>query len=94
MPHSDSPPTNETIAADIMAWLVAEQAEDGHPPVDLAPDTALMESGILDSVRLVQLVSWLEESYGIQVTVDKLTPEHFATPRTLAALVTGLKSGG
>jgi D-alanine--poly(phosphoribitol) ligase subunit 2 len=53
----------------------------------VGPDTALMENGILDSTGLVQLIMFLESTFGIVVTDSDVAPETFATPNAIAAFV-------
>ncbi len=76
--------TYETIAA----WL-------GHLPTaphSLAPDTALIEDGILDSIEILNLVAFIEERFAVVLPVDAFIPENFATPAAVAALVVTLTS--
>ena len=53
------------------------------PPV--ADETSLLESGILDSLSLLQLVVFLEERFGITVGDADLLPENFASLNTICA---------
>jgi len=39
-------------------------------------DTSFLESGIVDSTGMLELVSFLEERFGIQVNDDELVPEN------------------
>jgi acyl carrier protein len=50
-------------------------------------DTRLMESGILDSLELMALVSHVEQQYGFQLQDDEYVPENFQTPRTIADMI-------
>ena len=54
---------------------------------ELAPDVELIAGGVLDSVAMVELVVWIEESYGLSVAIDDLTPETFGTVRKIAAYI-------
>jgi acyl carrier protein len=47
----------------------------------------LLESGIVDSLSMLDLVSFLEKSFAIQLSDDELTPENFATIASLANFV-------
>lgn len=46
---------------------------------DFEPDQDLLESGVLDSVAMMELVLWSEGHFGFTVDTDDLTPENFAT---------------
>ena len=49
------------------------------------PDTDLIEQGVIDSMSLLRLVTFLEERYQLRVKDEDLVPENF---RTLAAIDT------
>jgi D-alanine--poly(phosphoribitol) ligase subunit 2 len=52
-------------------------------------DTDLLESGILDSMSLVDLLLGLELEFGIQVTIAELDFDNFRSLDRIAALVDG-----
>ena len=43
----------------------------------LKEDTSFLEEGIVDSTGILELVFFLEETYGIKVEDDELVPENF-----------------
>jgi acyl carrier protein len=51
----------------------------------VADETSLLESGILDSLSLLQLVVFLEGRFGVTVGDADLLPEHFETVNTICA---------
>jgi acyl carrier protein len=51
----------------------------------LKDSDALLESGILDSLGILDLVSYIEETFSIVVADDELVPENFNSVETLAA---------
>jgi acyl carrier protein len=51
----------------------------------LTDETPLLESGILDSLSLLQLVVFLEERFGITVGDADLLPQNFETVNTICA---------
>jgi len=53
----------------------------------LDPELHLLEEGILDSLGLQQLITFLEEKYSIIVDDEDLLPENFTTVNAIAALV-------
>ena len=53
--------------------------------VPLGDETSLLDSGILDSLSLLQLVVFLEERFGIIVGDADLLPENFASVNTICA---------
>jgi acyl carrier protein len=59
----------------------------------LSDDTSLLDSGILDSLSLLQLVVFLEERFGITVGDTDLLPQNFASVRTICAYLRARKAG-
>ena len=53
----------------------------------LADDTQLIESGIIDSLGIMKLLQYLEDSFSIRIADDELRPENFETPGTIVSLV-------
>jgi acyl carrier protein len=55
--------------------------------VELGLDQPLLESGIMTSFGIVELVSYLESSFGIQIDDYDIVPENFQSVRTITKLV-------
>jgi methoxymalonate biosynthesis acyl carrier protein len=53
------------------------------------PGADLIESGILDSAMVVDLVLYLEEGFGVMVALEDLEFENFATVSRIASFVAG-----
>ena len=43
---------------------------------DLQEDTSFLDEGIIDSTGILELIFFLEETYGIKVEDDELVPEN------------------
>jgi acyl carrier protein len=54
---------------------------------ELADDYPLLDRGVLDSLGLFHLVSFLEDEFDIDVRDEELVPKHFGTIRDIARLV-------
>jgi len=64
------------ILENLEKFLLTEIAVDlGKKSMD--PNEDLLEQGIIDSLGIMKLVLFLEESYGIQVDDQDITPENF-----------------
>ena len=50
---------------------------------------SLLERGVLDSTGVLELVSHLEEKYGIKVADDELIPENLDSINSLVTFVSG-----
>ncbi len=53
----------------------------------------LMESGILDSLELMSLVSHVEQAYGFTLPDEEFVPENFETPRAIADMIKRVSAG-
>jgi len=80
---------NEEIAKVINQFIVTEVMHGASDqPLDI--DLPLLDEGILDSLGLQQLITFLEGKYDIMVDDDYLMPEYFTSIRTIAELISGL----
>lgn len=57
------------------------------------PSASFMESGLIDSTGVLELVAFVEEKYGFKVADDELVPENLDSVANLAAFVVK-KAGG
>ncbi len=53
----------------------------------VAREDSLLESGIVDSLGVIELVEFLERTFGISVTEEDLLPENFDSIHRMADLV-------
>ena len=58
-----------------------------------APGTSFMETGLIDSTGILELVAFLESKYGLQVADDQLVPENLDSVANIAAFVVRKKGG-
>lgn len=54
----------------------------------LEVDERLLDSGILDSMGVMELVSFLEEEFGVELDDAEITEQNLGTIRSIADLVT------
>ena len=50
-------------------------------------DDPLLDSGIVDSMGILQLVNFLESQFGIELADEEIVPENFETMTHIAAFV-------
>lgn len=50
-----------------------------------APETALFSTGALDSVAMLNLIAYVEETSGIEVRPEHVTLDNFDTPARIIA---------
>lgn len=53
----------------------------------IARDTALLEKGILDSLGILDVVSFLESEFSITISDEELVPENFQNLSALSSFV-------
>lgn len=51
----------------------------------LGDDESFLESGIVDSTGILEVVAWIEDTFGIKVPDTDLLPENFDTVQRLSA---------
>lgn len=59
----------------------------------LTDDTSFLEEGIVDSTGILELVSFLEETYGIAVADDELIPDNLDSITRIDRYLTKKLSG-
>ena len=58
-----------------------------HSDVDFENETLLVDNGVLDSFDIISLVTELNDTYGINISVVDLVPENFNSVQAIAALI-------
>lgn len=67
--------------------FIAREIMHGSVKGSLDPELNLLEEGILDSLGLQQLITFLEQKYSITVDDDDLMPENFTNVNAIAELI-------
>ncbi|MBX3206843.1 MAG: acyl carrier protein [Labilithrix sp.] len=57
-------------------------------------DQALVQSGLVDSTGILEIVSFLESTFGVQTADEELAAENFGSVATIAKFVLRKKNGG
>lgn len=55
----------------------------------LDPEESLTASGVIDSLSLLRLISFVEETFNVQVEDTELSPDNFETLNLMVSLVEG-----
>lgn len=72
----------------VLYWLQEVGGKSSGTPI--TTETELLDNGVLDSVGILNLVSFLEEQFGFSVSFDEFVPENFKTPASIVAMVARL----
>jgi acyl carrier protein len=76
---------NEFTAA--IRQFILEHALQGESPANLRDDTPLQSSGILDSLATLELVTFVEQRFGVELDVYDTSIERFDTVGSIAQTV-------
>lgn len=68
-----------------------EILEDLIPGVDLEGRTDLVESGDLDSMAILNLISDISDEFDVTIPVGEVVPENFDSPEAIMALIEKLQ---
>jgi acyl carrier protein len=76
---------NGTVSYDQITHLLSEKVHIEPPSLE----ADLLESGLLDSLTLVELMSNLEEQFGIHISFDEIEIDNFRSVKNIAEFVNG-----
>ncbi|MDH4347970.1 MAG: acyl carrier protein [Gemmatimonadota bacterium] len=68
---------------------VLDQYLPGENPANLTLTTPLVSGGILDSLAILDLVAYLEKTFGIELEAHEVDRDRLDTLERIAALVNG-----
>jgi acyl carrier protein len=77
------------ISRDILQFLTSRGFLEGK--ISLDDKESLTETGVIDSIGLLQLVDYLESRYKIEIPMEIITPDNFDTLAGISRSVTNLK---
>lgn len=80
------------ISARVKDFILAEFLP-GEDASELTSTTGLISSGVLDSLAVLKLVSFLEESFGIEVAAHEADADHLDTLDDITKLVMAKTQG-
>jgi len=83
----DTEQIKETVKNYILKEFLPDEA-----PESLSYTTALVSTGILDSLATLDLVSFLEETYGIKIAAHEVGVDHMNTIDEIAGFVVAKQS--
>lgn len=71
--------SSESEIRDKVRGFILESYMAGLDPSSLKDDVSLERSHVVDSARVLELILFIEETFGFEVTNDDATPENFDT---------------
>lgn len=76
-----------TIMNELEKFLLNEIAVDFEKK-SLAPEENLITQGIIDSLGILKLVSFIEKTYEIKINNEDIIPDNFQTLNSLNEFIT------
>jgi acyl carrier protein len=72
------------IEREVREFIAKEVAPDIRTVKD---HESLLEAGVIDSLGILSLISFIERRYGIAVTEDEMMPENFDSIEAIAGFI-------
>jgi acyl carrier protein len=76
-----APMDRDTFIARTVEWINGTLVRSA---VTVDADTPLFASGLIDSIRVLQLIAWTEHALGIRIPDLRIRMDHFRTVRHIA----------
>lgn len=73
----------------IISYIKDEVTNEAIDHIDANED--LLGNGIIDSIGLIKLISFLEQEYRISIPPEDMTVENFMTPQSITEYILKLK---
>jgi len=64
---------------------------EAYPDIDFDSEKTLIDSGLLDSVAVVNVISIIEDLYDISVTMEYIQPPYFQSVETMWEMIEELQ---
>ena len=84
--------TETEIKAAVKDYILREFLP-GESPDTVDDSTALITSGVLDSIATVKLISFLEEEYGVEFEAHEMNAENLNTLPDIVRIVQAKRAG-
>lgn len=78
--------TEKQIVIDTRRYIT-ENFLYARPGYVVGDDEHLMERGVVDSMGMVELITFLQDQFGVEPADDEITEDNFSTLRRIAGFV-------
>ncbi|MFC1505047.1 acyl carrier protein [Thermodesulfobacteriota bacterium] len=75
---------------EMLKGYISREILDGKD-IGLDESTPLLEWGIINSMEIARIVTFIENRFKVEIPQDKILPEHFINMTTISALVIEVK---
>lgn len=83
---------NETEVRARIRGFITENFLYMRPDFELGDDDALLESGVIDSMGVLEVLTFIEDSYGVRPEDDEISEENLGSLRAIARFVTSKRT--
>ncbi len=81
-------PTNETEVRASIRGFITENFLYMRPDFVLGDDDALLESGVIDSMGVLEVLTFIEDTYGVRPEDEEINETNLGSHRAIAHFVT------
>lgn len=78
--------TLEQITQNVRKFLF-ENYLFGYSENELSNDTSFLEFGVLDSMGIIELIVFIEEEFGIEISYSEILPENMDSVNCVSSLI-------
>lgn len=82
-----------SIKAELVRFIQQNMIEEDQS-ITIDEETALIDSGYIGSMQLMQLVTFIEERTGTRVPDDEVLPDNFETVNSMVEMIDRLRRLG
>lgn len=82
-----TPVRAEEVRAHVLHTLAQPLAQAGIAAADAPDDLDLLDSGVIDSFGILELVSEVEDHFGVEIDFDALDPDELTVLGSFASFV-------
>ena len=81
-------------AAELIEQFIRREFRVPEADNSFRRDTHLFDAGFIDSMGVVELISFIESTFGVRIPDEDLFSESFTTVNGISAVVQNLTNGG
>ncbi len=74
-------------ASNLIKQFIESELLYDKDSVNVGEKDSLIETGVIDSLGIVKLLAFLEETFSIRIPDDELIPENFETIEAISLLI-------
>jgi acyl carrier protein len=81
-----------TVSTQNLLGFIRRDLLNGESDPSLDEHADLIDRGLIDSIGLMRLVTFIEQELGVKVPDDEVVPDNFQTVASMEAMVSRLRS--